>query len=146
MWLFNNVEYSPTPEELKKLAGFVYLIIDKETGKKYIGKKFFWSKRKVKNKTRRVTVESDWKKYFSSNATIKDLAKTEPDRFTRIILSLHSLERDVNYTEVKYQYEFGVLEQDGLWYNENISGKHYIHLVDGIKSRSKYSLPEDVYV
>jgi hypothetical protein len=141
-WTMNG-EVFDSPD---KWAGFVYLIRDRENGKEYIGKKFFWSKRKSSVKPfRRVVKESDWKQYYGSNDEIKRLVKEfGGDRFQRIILSLHSLERDVNYTEVKFQYMFGVLEQvdaegNSNWYNTNISGKHYFHLVKDITNRSIYS-------
>jgi len=139
-WLFNDIPFN----DCGGLAGFVYQIDDLDNGMKYLGKKFFFSKRKPKGKTRRVTMESDWKFYFGSNTTIKDLIKIHGiERFRRRILSLHSLERDVNYMEVKMQYVMDVLNEtfpDGLpvWYNGNISGKHYFHLVNGIDTRTTY--------
>jgi len=44
-WMFQG---EPLMEVPKDASGFVYLIIDKENGMKYIGKKSFWSKRKLK--------------------------------------------------------------------------------------------------
>jgi hypothetical protein len=136
-WLFNGEPFL----DCGKYAGFVYLLIDKVTGKRYIGKKFFWCKRKVPNKKRRVTVESNWREYYSSCDEIKKLVKEHgKQRFERHILSLHELERDVNYMEIKLQYMLGVLEktdEEGnmLYYNGNISGKHHAHLVRGIEGR-----------
>lgn len=134
-WFFDGEPFTETPENM---AGFCYLIEDKETGRKYIGKKFFWGKRKGKK------VESDWKNYFSSNDDIKFFAKTDKARFKRTILSLHEKERDVNYYEVKFLFMFGVLEEffeDGtpVFYNNNISGKYFKHLVHGAAERSKLS-------
>ena len=40
MWKYNNEEFNETPEEYQ---GFVYEITELSTGKKYIGKKNFWS-------------------------------------------------------------------------------------------------------
>ena len=70
-----------TPKDIKKYAGFVYLITNIKTGKKYIGKKFFWSKRtlkplKGKKTKRRVTKESDWKNYYGScKKLLEDIKK-----------------------------------------------------------------------
>jgi hypothetical protein len=142
-WLFNGEPFL----DCGNYAGFVYELIDKVNGKRYIGKKFFWSKRKPKGKTRRVTIESDWRKYYSSSDEIKKLVKEHGgERFERHILSLHTLERDVNYMEVKLQYSLGVLEKvdengEMLYYNGNISGKHHCHLVRGIESRSAIAKP-----
>lgn len=142
-WLFEGQPFL----DCGKYAGFVYEMVDKVNGKRYIGKKFFWSKRKLPGKTRRTTIESDWRKYYSSSDEIKKLIKEHgKDRFERHILSLHELERDVNYTEVKLQYALGVLEKvdengEMLYYNGNISGKHHCHLVRGLEERSKIAKP-----
>lgn len=137
-WLFEGKPFL----DCGKYAGFVYELIDKVNGKRYIGKKFFWNKRKLPGETRRKTIESDWREYYSSCDVIKKIIEEHgKDRFERHILSLHELERDVNYTEVKLQYTLGVLEKEDengemLYYNGNISGKHHSHLVRGIEKRS----------
>ena len=65
MWIYNEKEFKPTQDDLQSWVGFVYLITDTANSKKYIGKKLFWSTRRLKplkGKTRkRVQVkESDW--------------------------------------------------------------------------------------
>lgn len=138
-WIFDGVPFL----YCDGYAGFVYELTDTINGKKYIGKKFFYSKRKLPGKTRRTTIESDWRKYYSSSETIKALVKEfGGSRFKREILSLHTLKRDVNYMEVKLQFSLGVLEKtdangEMLYYNGNISGKYHCHLVKGIEERSK---------
>lgn len=137
-WLFNNEPFL----DCLHYAGFVYELTDTYTDKKYIGKKFFWSHRKLPGKTRRSKIESNWRDYYSSSDIIKQLIKeTNKLRFKRKILSLHELIRDVNYTEVKLQFVYGVLEQQTesgelLYYNGNISGKYQSHLVRGIDLRT----------
>ena len=69
MWHYNGKEYDETPEEYQ---GFVYMITELDTGKKYIGKKFFWKPKTLpitKTRKRRVKtrVESDWRTYFGSS-------------------------------------------------------------------------------
>ena len=39
MWLYENEEYDKQPDDYQ---GFVYVITELSTGKKYIGKKNFW--------------------------------------------------------------------------------------------------------
>ena len=73
MWYYNNEVFETTPEEYQ---GFVYLITELDTGKKYIGKKFFWKPKilpKTKTRKRRVKTraESDWKKYYGSSTAVK---------------------------------------------------------------------------
>ncbi len=139
-WLFNNEPFL----DCAHYAGFVYEITDTLNNKKYIGKKFFWSHRKLPGKTRRSKIESNWRQYYSSSEIIKQLVKEFGKlRFKRKILSLHELTRDVNYTEVKLQYALGVLEKidengELEYYNGNISGKHQSHLVKGIELRTLY--------
>ena len=66
-WYMNGEVFDPTEDFLQDYVGFVYCITDKESGKKYVGKKFFWSVRKLpplKGKTRKRTkrTQSDWQK------------------------------------------------------------------------------------
>ena len=73
-WTFNGKEFDS--EDIGDAYGFVYLITTPE-GQKYIGRKYFWSIRKVKGKTRRQRSESDWKKYYGSSDLLK--AKIKED-------------------------------------------------------------------
>ena len=45
-WTYQGVKYEPpkdfTPDDY---YGFVYMITNRATGQKYVGKKFFWSKK-----------------------------------------------------------------------------------------------------
>ena len=80
MWYFNNKIFEPTHDELSSWVGFVYELEDKSNGKKYIGKKLLWSKRRLPplkgKKRKRVQVkESDWKDYYGSNEEVKDLVE-----------------------------------------------------------------------
>ena len=72
MWYFENEVFDPKPEELdpKVNIGFVYLITNLVNGKKYIGKKLFFSSKskQVNGKKKKTKVESDWRKYYGSNA------------------------------------------------------------------------------
>lgn len=141
-WLFQG---KPFDEKSENLAGFVYLIVDEVTGKKYLGKKYFWSHRTPPGKKRKRREESDWKRYYGSNEELKQLVKEHGEnRFRRYILSLHTLKRDVNYEEVRQQFVLGVLEEtdaagNSLWYNDSINGKWRKSLVMGIRSRTTSS-------
>jgi len=102
-------------------VGFVYLIINKISGRKYIGKKLFWStKRKQVNKIRKRTkVESDWKTYWSSSEELKkDVAALGEENFTREIIHLCKSKGVANYLEAREQFKEAVLENKDQWYND----------------------------
>jgi hypothetical protein len=42
-WIYNGAEYDLGESTHKDVYGFVYVVTNMETGKKYIGKKVFWS-------------------------------------------------------------------------------------------------------
>ena len=146
-WTFGGVEF--TQDMVGDLSGFVYLI-ECPNGKKYIGKKFFWSMRKAPGAKRRKRQVSDWERYFSSSDVIKEMLKEhDPMTFKRTILSLHELERDVSYCEVREQWKRDVLEErdsltgERVYLNDNISGKFYPGLYADWRERSKVA-PDSV--
>lgn len=89
-------------------TGFIYRIVDLDTKREYIGKKFFNKtiRKKVKNRTNRKKVikSSDWKTYTGSckelNAEIELRGK---DRFEFYIESLHECRSSLAYREVEVQ-------------------------------------------
>lgn len=131
-WTFNGKPFNS--EDIQKYVGFVYVITRKDDGRRYIGRKYFYSLRKTPGKTKRIRKESDWKSYYgSSRDLLADVEATEKNNFERVILSLHTTKGDVNYEEVKQQFLANVLE-DTKYYNDNINGKWYRkaeHIVEG---------------
>lgn len=110
-WLWNGTPF--TEDMIGKYAGFIYLLVDKETGKKYIGKKYFDQIRKTRKKTRRVRSSSNWMDYYSSSENIKKIvSEFGKDRFERHILSLHITRGAVNREEIRLQFSLNVLEGD----------------------------------
>ena len=68
-WYYKGTAF--TSDDIGDFFGYVYCITNKTTGKKYIGRKYFVQKRKPKGGKRRVTSESDWKKYYGSSPELK---------------------------------------------------------------------------
>ena len=136
-WLYNNKIYNPTLEE--QLAtdniGFVYMITNITTGKRYIGKKLIITVKKLpplkgKKNKRHSKVFTDWKTYMSSSKYIKeDIELLGKDNFKFEILTFHPNKSELNYAELWVQVRYNVLEYnkegERLWYNENISCKFY---------------------
>ena len=111
--------------------GFVYLITNKSNKRKYIGRKYFWSFRKPKGKTRKVKQESDWKKYYGSCPELKeDIKKYGKENFDREIISLHKTLGKVNYEETRQLFMNNVLIEsldtgEPAYYNSNVLGRYY---------------------
>lgn len=131
MWVYNNKEFNETPDEFQ---GFVYIITEKDTGKKYIGKKFFWKPKvlpvtKTRKRRVRTRVESDWRTYYGSSKEVQTLVEEKgKDNYTREILKLCKTKGECSYYEAKYQFEFDVLLSDE-YYNEFIGCKiHSKHI------------------
>ena len=131
MWYYNEEAFEETPEEYQ---GFVYMITELDTGKKYIGKKFFWKPKilpKTKTRKRRIKtrVESDWREYYGSSTEVKSLVeKKGVDNYKRDILYLCRTKGECSYYEAKLQFQYDVLLSDDF-YNEFIGCKiHSKHI------------------
>ena len=128
-WTYKGSTF--TSDDIDDKFGFVYRITNLQTGKQYIGRKYFWSKRKPRGGKRRVTSESDWKKYYGSSDELKaDRKLLGNDLFKREILSLHTTLGRTNYGETKELFLNNVLQEtldDGTpkYYNSNILGRYY---------------------
>ena len=127
-WLYQGKPF--TTDDIGNLFGFVYRITNLQSGKQYIGRKYFWQKRKPKGGKRKVTSESDWKRYYGSSAELKqDIREIGKDNFRREIISLHETLGKVNYEETKQLFLHNVLMEaldDGtpMYYNSNILGRY----------------------
>jgi len=91
MWLYKNQPFDTTPEEYQ---GFVYMIEELDTGKKYLGKKFFWKPKvlpitKTRKRKTRTRVESDWRTYYGSSREVRLLVEQKgKNNYNRTILKL----------------------------------------------------------
>ncbi|UXT89288.1 hypothetical protein [Agrobacterium pusense] len=135
MWLHQGKEF--TSADILTFYGFVYLITETATGRKYIGRKAFRSKRtlpplKGKSRKRTKVTESDWQTYYGSNTTLKELvAANGPVGFKREILHLCRSCSECSYFEAKAQFDHDVLF-DPAYFNDwimcRVSRKHVKNL------------------
>lgn len=121
----------PHEFDVNEWFGFIYRIIELNTGRQYIGKKQFHSNRtKVvpgrKNK-KHFKKESNWKKYTGSSIELnKSIELYTKENYQFKIESLHKTKGSLHYREVVLQVTENVLTErfeDGTrkFYNGNIS-------------------------
>tara|TARA_B100001093_G_C26857497_1_gene1028150 strand:+ start:582 stop:1031 length:450 start_codon:yes stop_codon:yes gene_type:complete len=125
-WLYKGKILEEAPSEF---FGFVYLIKNKKTGKKYIGRKYFGTTRrvKVKGKKRRKVIrkESDWSTYTgSSKALQSDINSFGIDNFEFSILIMGETKGQVNYLEENIHHRFHVSARDDF-YNDCIGPRRF---------------------
>jgi len=141
VWLYENTQIEQLPEDC---VGFVYLITNNITGRKYIGKKLAkFSKTSYKivklkngNKKRKKIkskIDSDWQLYYGSNDQLnRDVAEIGSNNFTREILFYCKSKAECSYVEAREQFARRVLESSD-WYNGHIQvrvhGSHIKKLV-----------------
>ena len=142
-WIFQGHTVEELPEDC---IGFVYIIFNNISGKKYIGKKLAkFSKTtyktvKLKNGTKkkkkiRSKIDSDWQTYYGSNDQLnKDVAALGQDNFTREILFYCKSKAECSYIEAREQFTHRVLESAD-YYNGHIQVRvHGSHIKDKLSS------------
>ena len=128
-WSYNNKPFSSA--DIGEYFGFVYLITNKSNGRRYIGRKYFFSFRTPKGKKRKVKSESDWKNYYGSCPELKeDVIKFGRENFSRTILSLHKTKGKTNFEETRRLFINNVLTEsldNGVpaFYNSNILNRYF---------------------
>lgn len=129
-WTYNGEIFDTLPEDY---YGFVYVVTEKETDMKYVGKKFFYRTKtlpitKTRKRRKKTLVESDWKTYCGSSERVQELIESKGlDAFTREILHLCRTKGDCAYYETKEQFDREVLLRDDYYngiINCRISRKH----------------------
>jgi len=139
MWLYNNEIVEQLPEDC---VGFVYLITNKTTQRKYIGKKLakfskttyktvtqkngVKKKKKIKSK-----IDSDWIEYYGSSIELnKDVEILGKENFVREILYFCKSKAECSYIEAREQFTRRVLESTD-YYNGQISVRvHGSHIIN----------------
>jgi hypothetical protein len=140
-WHYQGTPVDTLPDEC---VGFVYLITNTVSGRKYIGKKLAkFSKTtqkiiKLKNGTKkkkkiRTKVDSDWRTYYGSSPELtKDVVALGTDKFTREILFICKSKAECSYIEAREQFTRKVLETSD-YYNGHIQVRvHGSHIINKI--------------
>jgi hypothetical protein len=141
-WIFQGNPVEVLPDDC---VGFVYLITNLVSGRKYIGKKLAkFSKTtyktvKLKNgnkkkKKIRSKIDSDWLTYYGSNLDLNnDVTALGAENFTREILFFCKSKAECSYIEAREQFTHRVLESKD-WYNGQISVRvHGSHILNKIQ-------------
>jgi len=128
-WYYQDTPVETLPEEC---VGFVYLITNNLSGRKYIGKKLAkFSKTSVKvvkqkngikkKKRIRTKIDSDWREYYGSSIDLAaDILTLGTENFSREILYYCASKAACSYIEAREQFNRKVLESDD-YYNGQIS-------------------------
>jgi hypothetical protein len=137
-WRYRKKIINELPEDC---VGFVYLITNTISNRKYIGKKLAKfsktsyktvtlkngtkKKKKIKSK-----VDSDWREYYGSSTELTaDIEKLGKENFTRDILFYCKSKAECSYIEAREQFSKKVLESKD-YYNGQIAVRvHGSHIL-----------------
>jgi hypothetical protein len=137
VWIYKGTEVVALPEDC---IGFVYIIVNNLTGRKYVGKKLakfskttyrvvkqkngIKKRKKIKSK-----IDSDWQQYYGSNIELnEDIKQLGSENFTREILYYCRSKAECSYVEAREQFNRKVLESDD-YYNGQINCRiHQSHI------------------
>jgi hypothetical protein len=141
-WTYQGNSVEELPDDC---VGFVYMIQNTLSGRKYIGKKLAkFSKTttktvKLKNGTKkkkkvRSKIDSDWRTYYGSSPELtKDVIALGTENFTREILFYCRSKAECSYIEAIEQFTHKVLESQD-YYNGHIQCRvHGSHILNKIQ-------------
>jgi len=140
-WTYQGNTVEELPEDC---VGFVYMITNTISGRKYIGKKLAKFAKtttktvKLKNGTKkkkkvRSKIDSDWRTYYGSSPELsKDVEALGAQNFSREILFYCKSKSECSYIEAREQFTHRVLESAD-YYNGHIQVRvHGSHILNKI--------------
>jgi hypothetical protein len=120
-WYYGGVPF----EEDGTHFGYVYLIENLITGRKYVGRKYFTCAgyKQVNGKKKKIRKTSDWETYWGSNETLKrEVTELGEHNFRRTILHLCKSKSECSYFETYEIFSRHAL-LDSVYYNDWVSAK-----------------------
>ena len=120
-WYYDGVPFDDDGTSF----GFVYLIENLITSKKYIGRKYFSKAgyKQVNGKRKKIRKTSDWETYYGSNETLKkEVAELGAHNFRRTILYLCKSRSECSYFETREIFTRDALLSEN-YYNDWVSAK-----------------------
>ena len=143
MWFYHNTIEQFKEDDIQDHYGFVYLITHIETGRKYIGKKFFTKAKtkQVKGKKKKLRVSSDWQTYWGSNTELQEEVEINgEDAYTREILHLCKSRSACSYWETFEIFSRHALLSESYynsWVTCKIHKAHVLGKLNGSQTDSK---------
>lgn len=140
-----------------KFYGFIYIIENELSGRRYLGRKAYKvkrtttsgryksGKRKGKIRYKKYLVDSGWSYYTGSSKDLNaDIAEYGKDNFRFTIFNQYKNRGGLVYYENYYLYTLNTLTEtfddgDRVWYNKHIGGTKFIPPIEGSES-SRYKM------
>ena len=126
-WIFEGHPF--LSEDINDYFGFVYRITNLQSGRQYIGRKYFWQHRKLEVEVGELKVRAIGKNTTEADELNRERKSLGNDAYGREILSVHLTKGTCNFEETKQLFLHNVLTEsldDGtpLYYNSNILGRY----------------------
>jgi hypothetical protein len=143
-WLYQGRVF--TEDDIEDSYGFVYILENTMTGRKYIGKKFFTKagSKQVKGKRKKIRKSSDWLEYHGSNKVVQEEVKLGIP-FKRTILHLCKTRSECAYWEtVEIISQCALIREDFYndWLMVRVRKDHLKHLIEK-RNTSTYEISEE---
>ena len=117
-WIYKGEAIDAPPEGF---ICFVYIITNKKSNRKYIGKKNFFKSRylpktKTRKRRKKVISETDWREYYGScKELLQEIDLLGKESYNREILHLCEAKGKASYIEAKEQFDREVLLRDDYY-------------------------------